>query len=131
MRLHQENNGKKTNYPITAPEVRFITMIEHPNVSPLNGYICLDILKHNWSPQFTFEKIILSIIVLLEEPNPASPLNLPIAQLYSVCASRLVALKKTNMSEAENTELFNTCFEEYIKKVNKYYVTNNVSKVIK
>ena len=34
------------------------------------GMVCLDILKDQWTPAFSIEKILLSIYCLLQECNP-------------------------------------------------------------
>jgi len=76
-------------YPFHPPKVTFKTKIIHPNISPETGYICLDILKEKseynqsgWSPIQNIDKIILSLISLLNDPNPDSPLNGEAAVLY-------------------------------------------------
>ncbi|XP_056635724.1 probable ubiquitin-conjugating enzyme E2 C [Diorhabda carinulata] len=62
------------SYPYTAPTVKFITPCFHPNVDT-SGNICLDILKDKWSALYDVRTILLSIQVLLAEPNIDSPLN--------------------------------------------------------
>ena len=41
--------------------------------------ICLDTIKNNWSAALTISKVLLTIMQLLSEPNPADPLVKPIA----------------------------------------------------
>ena len=67
-------------YPIKPPEIKFLTNIFHCNIS--DGYICLDILKYNWSPALSISKVLISICSLLNDPNPDSPLNGEAADLY-------------------------------------------------
>lgn len=53
-----------SNYPFTAPTVKFETPCFHPNVD-LQGNICLDILKDKWSAVYNVRTILLSIQSLL------------------------------------------------------------------
>jgi len=68
-------------YPHRAPQMKFVNKIYHPNIGS-DGSICLDILKDNWRPVYTLRTTIISIISLLSDPNPDSPLNGEAARLY-------------------------------------------------
>ena len=91
------------DYPMSAPKVRFITKIYHPNIDKL-GRICLDILKgktwvsllrsesrndgsdfsDKWSPALQIRTVLLSIQALLSAPNPDDPLANDVAELWKV-----------------------------------------------
>ena len=68
------------DYPFKPPTVAFRTRIYHCNINS-KGQICLDILKEKWSPALTMAKVLLSVRVLLSEPNPRDPLVGAIAKL--------------------------------------------------
>lgn len=69
------------DYPFKPPRVTFTTKVFHPNINS-DGAICLDILKDQWSPALSVEKVLLSICSLLTDANPKDPLVSEIARLY-------------------------------------------------
>eukprot|EP00483_Globobulimina_turgida_P010183 UN10202 len=62
------------NYPFKAPKVTCLQKIYHPNID-VNGPICLNLLKKDWTPILTVQQIIHGLLFLFLEPNPADPLN--------------------------------------------------------
>ncbi|KAF8556902.1 hypothetical protein OG21DRAFT_1596191 [Imleria badia] len=72
-----------SNYPYTAPAIKFDTPCYHPNVDIQSGAICLDILQDKWSAVYSVQTVLLSLQSLLGEPNNASPLNADAAGLWN------------------------------------------------
>lgn len=85
------------NYPLDPPNISFdlnsdfknnqnikiSNKIPHCNIDFKTGEICLDILKSdNWSPAWTLTTAILAIVVLLDNQEPDSPLNVDMANLF-------------------------------------------------
>lgn len=68
------------DYPFKPPQVKFHTPIYHCNINR-DGAICLDILKDQWSPALTAQRVALSIQALLGDPNFNDPLDAYKAQI--------------------------------------------------
>lgn len=58
----------------SAPKATFLTKIYHMNISE-RGQVCVDLLKHNWSPALSLFKVMLSLSSLLTDPNPSKLFN--------------------------------------------------------
>ena len=70
------------NYPNQAPKFQFKkNCLFHPNIFS-NGNVCLDVLQNKWTKLHNVKSIILTIILLLKEPNPDSPANTEAANLF-------------------------------------------------
>ncbi|KAI5959514.1 UBC12 [Candida pseudojiufengensis] len=62
------------NFPIDPPKIKCLNKIYHPNID-LNGNICLNILREDWSPVLSLNSILIGLNFLFLEPNPNDPLN--------------------------------------------------------
>lgn len=80
-------------YPMSAPKVRFMTKIYHPNIDKL-GRICLDILKDKWSPALQIRTVLLSIQALLSAPNPDDPLANDVAEQWKINEQQAISTAK-------------------------------------
>jgi len=66
-------NGEYS-FPTNAPLCTFMTPIWHPNVGK-GGTICLDVLKHNWTPITRLSSVVDYLLLLLQDPNSTDPMN--------------------------------------------------------
>jgi len=80
-------------FPNDPPTFEFTSNLFHPNVYT-DGKVCLSTLHaatsnnfydqegEKWTPVHTIQSIILSIILILQDPNNESPANLDAAKLF-------------------------------------------------
>ena len=108
-----------SDYIFKPPRFVFNTKIYHPNISSL-GVVSIDILQDQWSTTLTFEKTLISIQSLLDDPNPDIFLNEEAAKLYK-----------------ENKEEYNKKVRNYTKQYANYdifkriLITNNNNFIFK
>lgn len=62
------------NFPIDPPRIKCNQKIYHPNID-LEGNVCLNILREDWSPVLSLNSVLLGLNFLFLEPNPNDPLN--------------------------------------------------------
>ncbi|KAF2646624.1 ubiquitin-conjugating enzyme [Massarina eburnea CBS 473.64] len=82
------------DYPLAPPKMKFLVDVWHPNVYT-NGEVCISILhppgddplhyekaSERWSPVQSVEKILISVMSMLAEPNDESPANVDAARMW-------------------------------------------------
>ena len=80
-------------YPNNPPTMKFICPMFHPNINS-TGEVCISILhppgkdqydyedsSERWLPIHTVESILVSVVSMLSDPNPESPMNVEAAKL--------------------------------------------------
>ncbi|CAG0917918.1 unnamed protein product [Notodromas monacha] len=83
-----------SDYPLSPPKMQFTCEMFHPNIYP-DGRVCISILhspgddptgyessSERWSPVQSVEKILLSVVSMLAEPNDESAANLDAAKMW-------------------------------------------------
>ncbi|CAH3152396.1 unnamed protein product [Pocillopora meandrina] len=99
------------DYPLSPPKMKFTCEMFHPNVYP-DGRVCISILHapgddpmgyessaERWSPVQSVEKILLSVVSMLAEPNDESGANVDASKMWR-----------------ENREKFNEISRQIVKK---------------
>jgi ubiquitin-conjugating enzyme E2 T len=105
-----------SRYPMEPPVCQFTSPIPyHPNIDEA-GRICLDTLKRPpvglWSPAVNLTTLLLSLQLLLQEPNPDDGLLPDVSRLYrdnrqawwDEAKRRLVASSSSSAKAKANTE---------------------------
>lgn len=70
------------DYPYHPPRVHCATPVFHPNID-LEGHVCLNILREDWTPAQNLSCVLLGLLFLFLEPNPTDPLNRDAADLMT------------------------------------------------
>lgn len=83
-----------SDYPLSPPVMQFTPAILHPNIYA-DGTVCISILhapgedpnqyerpEERWSPVQSIEKILLSVMSMIAEPNPESGANIDACKLW-------------------------------------------------
>lgn len=91
------------NYPLHPPTFKFVTPICHPNIHPVTGEVCLDVLKSQWSPAWTVSAACTAVQAMLSDPEPDSPLNIDAANLARLEMKKKEWLRKKE-KEGEEAE---------------------------
>jgi ubiquitin-protein ligase len=81
-------------YPYIPPEIRFITIIHHCNVSSSSGRICHAILGDSYTPSTSMRDILCCIYGLLMCPDMDTPLDGALADEYGYQRNRESDLNK-------------------------------------
>ncbi|GAB00066.1 hypothetical protein E5Q_06768 [Mixia osmundae IAM 14324] len=82
------------DYPLNPPKMRFTPPLFHPNIYA-NGEVCISILhspgddpnqyessSERWSPVQSVDKVLLSVVSMLAEPNIESGANVDASKAY-------------------------------------------------
>jgi len=58
------------NYPLSPPNIRFTSRIDHPNISTETGQVTSDVLNHAWDPKIaSLSQILQAIFAMLKHPK--------------------------------------------------------------
>ncbi|TDL26995.1 ubiquitin-conjugating enzyme [Rickenella mellea] len=100
-----------SDYPLSPFKMKFEPPLFHPNVYS-DGTVCISILhtpgddptqyehaSERWSPVQSVEKVILSVISMLAEPNLESGANIDCCKLYRDNREEYVRIVKASIRE--------------------------------
>ena len=94
------------DFPFRPPKFIFKTKIFHPNIDK-NGFVSIDILRDEWSTAIrAFDKIIISIQSLLDDPNPDDFFNEEAAKLLKKDKKKYEITVKNYTSQFANYLIF-------------------------
>ena len=104
------------DYPLSPPTMRFTTPLFHPNIYP-DGRVCISILhppgddpnmyelsSERWSPIQSVEKILLSVVSMLAEPNDESGANIDACKLWRSDRQKFNEIARENVKASLKLE---------------------------
>lgn len=108
------------DYPLSPPEMTFVPgSILHPNVYK-DGRVCISILHQpgddpnqyesadeRWSPVQSVEKILLSVVSMLNEPNLESGANIDACKLYRDYPEEYAKVIKNGIRKSLGMDIIN------------------------
>lgn len=100
------------DYPLAPPTMRFTSPLFHPNIYP-DGRVCISILhppgddpnmyessSERWSPVQSVEKILLSVVSMLAEPNDESGANIDACKLWRSDRPKFNEIARENVRQS-------------------------------
>ncbi|KAI9090544.1 ubiquitin-conjugating enzyme/RWD-like protein [Phlyctochytrium arcticum] len=100
------------DYPLSPPVMKFTSPMFHPNVYP-DGTVCISILhppgddpnqyeqaSERWSPVQSVEKILLSVVSMLAEPNDESGANIEASKMWRENRQQFEEIVRANTMRA-------------------------------
>ncbi|KAF8488901.1 ubiquitin-conjugating enzyme/RWD-like protein [Gautieria morchelliformis] len=100
-----------SDYPLSPFKMKFDPPLFHPNIYP-DGNVCISILhtpgddptmyeqaSERWSPVQSVEKVILSVVSMLAQPNLESGANIDCCKLYRENKDEYVRIVKASIRE--------------------------------
>ncbi|CAN6624493.1 ubiquitin-conjugating enzyme E2 7 [Trichomonascus vanleenenianus] len=100
-----------TDYPLSPPTMRFTCPIYHPNVYE-DGRVCISILhapgddpnqyelaSERWSPIQSVEKILISVVSMLAEPNDESGANVDASKMWRENREEFIRIVKKQIRD--------------------------------
>jgi ubiquitin-conjugating enzyme E2 G2 len=103
-------------YPMNPPTMRFTTPMWHPNIYK-DGKVCISILhapghdptgydnpEEQWSPMQSTEKVILSVMSMLADPNDESPANVDAAKMWRTNREEYLDLVRKTVRQSLSLE---------------------------
>lgn len=100
------------SYPMMPPSMQFLSDIWHPNIAK-DGKVCISILHppgadplhyestdERWSAALSVEKILLSVMSMLAEPNCESPANVDAAKMWRDNRQEFLQLAERNVAQS-------------------------------
>jgi ubiquitin-protein ligase len=133
---YRAKDGRTLFYPLFAPDVEWQTPINHPNIQPPRpkgeGIICLAPFQkpESWNPKTHVAQILDLIELLLNNPNPADPINHPTCLEAAIAIIREKLASSTSSAATNRVPAMLTEAERIIQKYRARWskVTNDTEK---